>query len=144
MPPDNLAPAEVVRALFAAHAEGRLDDFMSLIHPEMLWEPEGYDTRPFYVGREGSLALLGAVRSSLGDHYIRVDDVVPTGAEGQVHVKAAIVLRAPAGDRVEREFEALITVRDGFVSRFEDVPEANQTAGDRTAVDRDGHAEPSS
>ena len=113
---------DLVRRLFAEHADGHFDAVLACVHPEILWEVEGVPAREFYAGRAGTLALLADMRDVFGDHWTRVDDAT-TLPDGRVLMTATLLARSPEGDVPVRDYRALFTLRDGLVSRFEDATE---------------------
>ena len=104
--------SDVVRAFFLAHAEGRLDDMLALVHAEVVWEPTTPTARGFYLGREGTIGMLTDMRTALGDFRLELHDFVEL-QDGQVQASGVAVIHDE-----RRDFTTLITVREGLIARL--------------------------
>lgn len=122
--------AAVVRALFEAHNEGRVDDLLRLVDPGAVWETATRPGRDFYLGKDGALGLFSDIRAAYGEHRIECQDLEDLGA-GQVRVTGTVV-RAEGADPAVVAFTTLVTVRDGRVVRLLTLPEDLGDAPDRT------------
>jgi hypothetical protein len=106
--------------MFAAHAEGRVEDFLSMIHPEVVWQPGTRPARPFYLGRDGTLALFWDMAQVYGDFYLDRLRFADVGG-GRVLVRGLIVTRASGAQDPDAVFKTVITVRDNLIVRLEEV-----------------------
>ena len=115
--PDSTA---VVRALFDAHNEGRIDDLLRLVDPGAVWETATRPGRDFYLGKDGALGLFSDIKAVYGEHRIDVTELEEV-AHGQVRVSGTVV-RVGAGPPAVA-FTTLVSVRDGRVVRLLTLPE---------------------
>jgi ketosteroid isomerase-like protein len=109
--------AGVIRAMFAAHGAGALEQMLALVHPEVVWEPST-PARSFYVGREGTLALVHDLAAVFGDFYVDVHQVTRV-ADGRLLVRGVAMRRTPAGELADLVFQFLVSVRDGRVVKLQ-------------------------
>ncbi|MDQ1710876.1 MAG: hypothetical protein QOE45_326 [Frankiaceae bacterium] len=108
--------AEVVRALWRAHREGRIEDVLALVHREVVWEPLT-PNRTLYVGRAGTRALFEDIRHALGDFRIDLDEVAEL-PDGRVVSRGHIVGLTPDGEVVGPPIATVATVQDGLIIGF--------------------------
>ena len=124
--------AAVVRALFAAHNEGRIDDVLSLVDTGAIWEPATRPARSFYLGRDGTLGLLTDLRAAYGEHRIECHEVHQLD-DGQLEVVGELIRSAPDADPRVVAFTTLVTIRDGRVAKLMSQPEDVYDATPREA-----------
>jgi ketosteroid isomerase-like protein len=117
---DRTAAQDVIVAMFAAHGAGRVDEFLSLIHPEVLWQPSTRPARPFYLGREGTVALLEDMATVYGDFYVQCQRFTDLQG-GRILVRGLLVRRTTSGEEPDRVFQTVMTVRDNLIARLEEV-----------------------
>jgi len=105
-PPTNL---EVVENMNRAWAEGRFDEMLDVIHPNVEWRPITRPALSVYRGHDGTLKMLEDVSQVLGEFGVEwrgltvVDDETVV-ARGLVTV-----------GRVKMAFDAAYKLRDGLV-----------------------------
>jgi ketosteroid isomerase-like protein len=114
--------ADVLRALWLAHREGRIDDVLALVHPDVVWHPLTRPGLSLYRGHDGARAMLADLRSALGEFYVEFDEYDEL-ADGRVVCRGHIV-------RSEREpavpsFECVATFLDGLLVGFESTPRSD-------------------
>jgi hypothetical protein len=52
------SPTEVVSELMAAICDGRIEDMLALIHPQVMWLPVARPGRSLYAGHAGMIRLV--------------------------------------------------------------------------------------
>lgn len=114
--------AAVVRALFTAHNEGRIDDVLRLVDTGAIWEPATRPARDFYLGRDGTLGLLADLRAAYGEHRVECHEVHQLD-DGQLRVVGELIRTAPDADPRVVAFATVVTIRDGRVARLASQPE---------------------
>jgi ketosteroid isomerase-like protein len=105
---------EVVRALFTAHDEGRIEDMLALVHPDVVWEPQTRPARSTYIGHAGTLAMVDDLRAALGVYRIDYDNVVEL-ADGRILAQGDLVRKTPEGEVRGPRVECVVTLFDGLV-----------------------------
>lgn len=109
---------ELVRAAFAAMADGDLDAVLALMHEEVVFVPlAAAVTGESYTGHDG-LRAWQADRAAVWDFAIQIDDVEAAGERALVCGR----MRARGlGGGVEVDMASwwVVAVRDGKVSRVE-------------------------
>jgi ketosteroid isomerase-like protein len=124
---DKSAP-EVVRALFLAHSEGRIDDVLALVHPNVVWQPLTRPARSEYLGHAGTRAMIDDLRAALGD--FRVDfDAFTELPGGKVLARGEIVRSTPEGEIFGPSVGCVVTLSEGLIIAL-DSSEPSDTASD--------------
>jgi hypothetical protein len=114
-------PAEVViLKMFEAHAAGRLDACLACLDPGVVWHPKTQPSRPFYLGREGSLALMADMAAVYGDFRVDCERFTDLGQDRTL-VEGKVVIRSAAGEDADHAFRTVITVRRDRVARVDQV-----------------------
>jgi ketosteroid isomerase-like protein len=116
--------ADIVRALFLAHGENRIDDVLALVHPEVVWQPLTRPGRSVYVGHAGTRAMIDDLRDALGEFRVHFDEVVDL-PDGRVAARGRIVRTTEDGEVGGPDVDITLTLRDGLVIGLEssDLPE---------------------
>ena len=104
----------IVRAMWLAHREDRIDDMLALIHSEIVWMPASRPGLSMYRGHSGVRAMIKDARAAAGDYQLELEEVTAT-ADDVVRLQARVVAPADDGGSVELPIEMVITLRDGLV-----------------------------
>jgi ketosteroid isomerase-like protein len=109
-----------VRALFAVFGQGRVDDLLELVSPDVVWTPMTRPGRTRYLGRDGTRDLLDDLHRVYGEFRVELEAVTELD-DGTVTVRGRPV-RSDHGANAEPvgpQFECLVTLRDGLVVSFD-------------------------
>lgn len=105
----------IVRMLWLAHREGRIDDALDLVDAEIRWQPVARPGRSLYEGHAGVRLMFDDIRAAAGGDYRfeleAVDEIEPD----VVRVLARVVASDSTGERVDLPLELTITMRHGLV-----------------------------
>ena len=108
----------VVREMWLAHNEGRLDDMIATMHPQVEWEPWSRPGLSLYTGHDGIRRMQADVLVANGAYTILLDDV--TESESDVVTLKARLVRGE--DAAEIPLEVQIQMRDGLIYRVSTLP----------------------
>ena len=100
----------LVRALWLAHREGRIDKMLDLLHPAIVWHPLSRPGLSVYAGHDGVRQMIEDMRLFVGDYVLDIDTYTEVG-EDQVVVRGRVV--PSAGDPLSIEME--LTFADGLI-----------------------------
>jgi ketosteroid isomerase-like protein len=105
---------EVVQAMWCAHAEGRVEDMLASIHPNVMWKPLTRPGRSVYTGHSGTLALMADVARARG--RFRMDWEKPVAmADGRVMCPGRVIQITNHGETRGARIEPVLTLVDGLV-----------------------------
>jgi ketosteroid isomerase-like protein len=113
-PPFRRRGVDVVRALFLAHRQGRIEDMLALVHPAVVWQPLTRPARTEYVGHAGTRAMVDDLRRALGDYRIDFDEFVEL-ADGRISADGEVVRTTPGGEIRGPQVVCVLTLLDGLV-----------------------------
>jgi hypothetical protein len=113
-------PVPVVRKLFEAYRDQRVEDMVALTDPHVVWMPIVRPGRAVQHGHDGVRRLIPAATDAYGAFRLEGDSF-SLRDDGRVVVRGS----AHAADLV-LHFEAIVEVRDGLVVSV-DVDEAKPT-----------------
>lgn len=100
--------------MFAAYAEGNLDEMFTFIHPDITWMPLTRPGRTLYVGHEATMELLQDNSRALGEFRLDWDEFTML-SDGRVVCPGQIVVITGTGETLGQRFECALTFRDGLV-----------------------------
>jgi hypothetical protein len=106
--------AEVVRALFQAYNEDRLDDMLRLVDTGALWEPATRPGRPFYLGRDGTMGLAMDMRATYGLHRVDIHRVEEVEGGG-LQVTGSVVRTDTEVESLALAFTTYVKVHAGHI-----------------------------
>jgi ketosteroid isomerase-like protein len=109
-----ISNVETVRAVWAAHAEGRIDDMVALLDLEVMWRPLSRGTQSLYFGWTGTRRMLAEMAQMHGSYMVVLDDVVER-SPGQVEVRARMERVEPDGSTMSLPVWMIFALRDGVV-----------------------------
>lgn len=105
----------IIRALWLAHREDRIDDVLELIDPDVRWQPVARPGRSLYQGHDGVRVMLDDLRSAAGGAYrFEIEGIVEPGVD-VIQMLARVVASDSGGDPVELPLELTFTLRNGLV-----------------------------
>jgi ketosteroid isomerase-like protein len=124
-PPDERSitstNGSTIQAMWLSHREGRIDDMLELLHPDIIWWPMSRPGRVSYSGRDEILQMLADIRSANGNHWIELDDIVEV-ERNLISARGRVVTLDAEGEPISAVIEMLMTMRDGLVHRVETGP----------------------
>jgi ketosteroid isomerase-like protein len=120
--PDDSPSIAVVRALFLAYREGRLDDLLALVHPAVVWQPITRPGRSVYVGHAGTRDLMQDLTTAMGEFRVEFGDYGQL-PDGRVTAHVRIIRQADGHDGAEQGARVVLTLRDGLVVGLESADE---------------------
>jgi len=106
--------AGVVRALFTAYNEDRLDDMLRLVDTGAVWEPATRPARSFYLGQDGTMGLVMDMRAAYGAHRIDVHRVEAFEGD-RLKVTGSVVRTESETDSLAVAFTTYVKVHEGRV-----------------------------
>ncbi len=109
-----MADIEVVKAMWLAYAEDRVDDMLALIHPKVVWRPLTRPALSVYSGHVGTLAMMADTARVRGSFRMEWEEPV-TLADGRVRCPGRVVQVTADGDVPGPRVEPVLTVVDGLV-----------------------------
>lgn len=111
----NSSAVETVRQMWAAHREGRTDDMLAFVHPQVVWRPLTRPGLTQYSGHAGALTMLRDMRSALGEY--RMDfDAMSELPDGSVLGVGRVVQMTEDGEVAGPRIETVFEIRDGLVA----------------------------
>jgi hypothetical protein len=114
------APAEVVAALMAAIAEGRVSDALGLVDPQVVLMPVARPARRMYAGYEGAALLVDDLHMVYGRYRLDVKEIVAEAGghpgEAVVTARVRVVQQTGDGEVWGPPVLAEFTVRGGLVA----------------------------
>jgi ketosteroid isomerase-like protein len=111
----NRSNSDIVSALWEAFGEGRIDDVMELLHPEIEFFPMTRPGRSFYVGHEQTRMMLDDLHRAMGDFRIETSEPEVLD-DGTVLVRGLTIREGT--DIPPMAFESVIEFRDGLIARL--------------------------
>jgi ketosteroid isomerase-like protein len=103
---------DIVRALWLAHNEGRIDDMAALMHPDATWRPWSRPGLAQYTGRDEIRRMLTDVAAVRGHYTGLIDDITEDELD-VVTVRSRLVEREGSG--ATTALEVRIVLRDRLV-----------------------------
>jgi ketosteroid isomerase-like protein len=123
VPPDASA-SDVAKAMFSAHAGGRLEEMLSYLHRDITWMP--FATRPgrtVYAGHADTLQLVKDQRAAMGSFRIEWEKFTELD-DGRLVCPGQTVTTTDIGETPGLSFVCFLTFRDGLVYDLESEPRA--------------------
>jgi ketosteroid isomerase-like protein len=113
-----MSNVDIVRAVAHAQLDGRIDDMVALMHPDIVWRPiTRRGGRYMYGGHDGVRQMLSDAHAEAGDFRMEWDDFSEPGQD-QVVAGGAFVVEVD-GVETRRRFKASCELRDRLVWRVE-------------------------
>lgn len=112
---------EIVRALWLAHRESRMDDLLAMLRPDVQWYPLSRPGSAMYEGHDGVRRMLENATSANGIYWVELDDVTESAAD-TIRAAARVVRPNPDGPPTELDIRLVIAMRAGLVIRVETYP----------------------
>lgn len=112
---------EIVRALWLAHRESRIDDVLAMLRPDVQWYPLSRPAHAMYQGHDGIRRMLENAATTNGLYWVELDDLVESGPD-VIRAAARVVRPSAAGPPVELAIRLVIAMRGGLVIRVETYP----------------------
>jgi ketosteroid isomerase-like protein len=110
--------ADVVRAVFAAWADHRVDDVLALVDPRVVWRPLTRPGLSVYEGRDGTVRMMEDLRRAWGEFRLEFSAFTDLG-DGQVLAGGMIVREVAGQELVGPAFGSVFTIRAGLVVAME-------------------------
>jgi hypothetical protein len=121
--------AQVVSELMAAICDGRIEDMLALVHPQVMWLPVARPGRSLYEGHAGMIRLVDDLSAAYGRFRLEVIEISAdvgkqAAAESgtQVTVRARVVRETDGGDLALPPVTGMFTLRGGLVTSMESEP----------------------
>lgn len=120
---DELATPAVllVRELIAAIGDGRSDDVIARVHPDVVWRPVARPGLSQYRGHEGMVRFLGDIVAAYGPYRVEVDEAVEVEKDVVVVVARPIQVTED-GERLLPKMTSTFTLIGGQVIRMDANP----------------------
>jgi hypothetical protein len=109
---------QVVFELLAAIGDGRIEDILALVHPEVVCQPLVRPGFSQYVGHSGMVDLVTNLGAAYGHYWIQIDDMAADG-DGRVMVHGRIIRKTDHGDLELPLTTSTYTLVDGMVAAIE-------------------------
>ncbi len=123
------SPAQVVSELMAAICDGRIEDMLALVHPQVIWQPVARPGLTMYEGHAGMIRLVADLGAAYGRYRLEVEEITAdTGRQAvaesgtKVTVRARVVRETDGGDLVLPPITSAFTLRGGLVTLMESEP----------------------
>ena len=113
-----------VQTMWLCHREGRIDDMLELLHPNVIWWPMCAPGRARYAGHDGIRRMLVDIRAANGNHWIELDAISEI-EHNLISARGRVVALDADGEPVSTAIEMLMTMRNGLVHRVETGPLAS-------------------
>jgi ketosteroid isomerase-like protein len=118
------APVEVASAMLTALADGRVEDVVALVDPQVVWVPSIRPGRTLYEGRAGVAQFVADLHAAFGRFRVVVHDITQGGDgvnAGETEVTALIggFRQIGGGELTLPGLTILFTVRDGLITFME-------------------------
>jgi hypothetical protein len=112
---------EIVRDLWLAHRESRIDDMLSMVRSDVQWYPLSRPASSVYEGHDGVRRMLEDATKANGLYWVELVEVTETSPD---MVRAAARVVRPSADSPARVFpiRLAIAMRAGLVVRVETYP----------------------
>jgi hypothetical protein len=81
------AQEATIRRLFSAQREGRIDDAVELLHPDVLWQPWFRPARSVYSGASGFRTMLVDAEAAKGPFWFELTAVEAGSSPDQIQVR---------------------------------------------------------
>jgi ketosteroid isomerase-like protein len=107
----------VVRSMWEAEIDGRLDDVLATMHRDIGSTPTTRPGLDIYFGRAGVRKMRENTDRALGARELVIDDISLLG-DGSVLTRGHVISRDNPDARA-RPFEVVCRVRDGLIVRFD-------------------------
>ncbi len=127
------SPAQVVSELIAAICDGRIEDVLALVDPQVVWRAVTRPGLSHYQGHPGMVRMVADLRAAYGPFRAEVEDiasdadtVMPARCEVHVTVRVRAVRQTDLGEMPGPPIRALYTLRAGRVVLMESELEADQ------------------
>lgn len=131
MRPSNV---ELVRTLWQAHREGRVDDLLQLLDTDVVWCPLSQLSQPAYRGHDDVRAMLDEIRAATGLHWIDLDEVVEPEPD-LVRATGRVVTPDVGEGPVTLEVAFVFALHDGLVQRVDTYAMAPTSSNDERRRD---------
>src|SRR6266702_3521938 len=69
------SPAQVVSELMAAICDGRIEDMLALVHPQVIWQPVARPGLTMYEGHAGMIRLVADLGAAYGRYRLEVEEI---------------------------------------------------------------------
>jgi len=107
-----------VRAATQALREGRLDEMLALIHPDVVCYPLNRPGLTMYEGHAGTLRMQEDARRVVGDFQMDYDEIIEL-ADGRVFTSGRLVRSVDGTDGGGAPINAMYGLRDGLIISLE-------------------------
>ena len=118
----SLTTTEVAEAIYAAFAAGDMDRFVSLMHPDVVWnEAENYpyaDRNP-YIGPEAVMeGVMGRTAAAWDGFAATPSDMIVEGERVAVLGRYTATHKG-TGEPINAQFVHVMTIEDGQIVNFQ-------------------------
>ncbi len=120
----RLSLIPVVMALLEAIRDGRVEDALALVAPEIVYQALDRSEPDLYRGYAGMIRLVEDLRATLGNYQVTIVDL--TEEPGSRVTLQAWVIPEP-GRGLQFPMRLLYTLSDGQVTSIQSIPGAFQT-----------------
>jgi hypothetical protein len=112
---------EIVRALWLAHRESRIDDMLAMVRPDVHWYPLNRPGGSMYEGHDGVRRMLDHAARTNGLYWVELDEVTES-SPNVIRAAARVVRPSLHGPPEQLPIRLAITMRGGLVVRVETYP----------------------
>lgn len=109
----------VVLALIQAICDGRPEEVLRLVDPEVVYKPLDQSGPDMYRGHEGMRRLVQDLHAALGDYRVNIVNVTE---EPRPHVTVQAWVVPGPGRGTQFPMRLLYTLRDGLVTLIQSIP----------------------
>ncbi len=107
--------------MIAAVSDGRIEDLLALVDPEVRCIPVSRPALTVYEGHAGMARLVADLSAAYGPHRIEVEDIT-VESDTQVTAQTRVVQESDHGDLLLRRIKSVYTLRAGLVTSIEGDP----------------------
>lgn len=108
----------LVRSLWLAHREARIDDMLAVLGPGVEWLPISRPGRSLYEGHDGVRLMLEDAQRANGTYWVELDEMTEPTPD-MVRATARIITPNPTGPPNAVPIRLAIWIEVGLVVRVE-------------------------
>jgi hypothetical protein len=120
----DLSPVPVIMALLEAIRDGRIEDTLALVAPEVVYQTLDQSEPDLYRGYAGMTRLVEDLQATLGDYQVTIVDLTEEPGPGVI-LQAWVVPERGRG--LQFPMRLRYTLREGLVTSIESITGAFQT-----------------
>jgi hypothetical protein len=111
---------KVVADLLAAIQDGRTDDMLALVDPQVIWKSSVRPGLSLYTGHAGLIEYCNDLRAALGSFRFEIQEI--TVVDQLVTVRIHMIRRTEQGEQPPDPADGIFTVINGLVVTMDSQP----------------------